>query len=43
MNLPTDGEPVVWTYPVYEYNSDELNELLNSNKCYENDKLVSKQ
>lgn len=43
MTLPTDGEPVVWTYPVYKYNSNELNELLNSDKWYENDELVSKQ
>lgn len=31
--LPTDDDgQIEWTYPVYEYNTDELNTLLESDK-----------
>lgn len=31
--LPTDdNEEIQWTYPVYNYNTDELNNLLESDK-----------
>lgn len=32
ITLPADDGSFEWTYPVYEYESEELNELLNSNE-----------
>lgn len=32
ITLPADNGDFEWTYPVYEYESEELNELLNSNE-----------
>ena len=39
MTLPTDGEPVVWTYPVYGYNTAEFNNLLDSDKWASKEEL----
>lgn len=41
MTLPTDGEPVVWTYPVYAYNSKELDALLDSDKWTSKEELMT--
>lgn len=40
MTLPTDGEPVVWTYPVYAYNSKELDTLLDSDKWTSKEEII---
>lgn len=39
--LPTDevGE-IQWTYPNYEYNTDELNTLLESDKWSNKDEII---
>ena len=39
MTLPTDGEPVDWTYPVYGYNTAEFNNLLDSDKWASKEEL----
>lgn len=39
MTLPTDDEPVDWTYPVYAYNSKELDTLLDSDKWTSKEEL----
>ena len=41
MTLPTDGEPVVWTYPVYAYNSKELDTLLDSDKWTSKEEIMT--
>lgn len=36
--LPSeDTGQIEWTYPVYEYNSDELNNLLNGDNWFNNE------
>lgn len=36
--LPSeDTGQIEWTYPVYEYNSKELNDLLNGNNWFNNE------
>ena len=34
ITLPADNEDFEWTYPVYEYESEELDTLLNSNEWF---------
>ena len=41
MTLPTDSEPVVWTYPVYAYNSKELDTLLDSDKWTSKEEIMT--
>lgn len=39
--LPTDEvEEIQWTYPNYEYNTDELNTLLESDKWSNKDEII---
>lgn len=41
MTLPTDDEPIVWTYPVYAYNSKELDTLLDSDKWTSKEEIMT--
>ena len=39
--LPTDENEVIqWTYPNYEYNTDELNTLLESDKWSSKEEII---
>lgn len=39
--FPTDTDGIIqWTYPNYEYNTDELNTLLESDKWSNKDEII---